>query len=113
MKKLFVMIILMMLIISAYAEKTYTPSQLNRMVNSGQYPEQKPVSNTQTRSISFAACKIAVENIMSQLRGLYPVETIVDTGLVYMVKAWTNDGATTATCSKSDKKMVLTVAPYR
>ena len=111
MKKLFVTIILVTLSISTYAEKIYTPSQLNRMVDDGQYPEQGPVSDTQTRSIPFAACKVAVDNIMSQVRGLYPVETIVDTGLVYM--AWANNGATTATCSKSDQKMLLTVAPYR
>ena len=113
MKNLLVMIILVTLSMSTYAEKTYTPSQLNRMVDNVRYPEQGPVSDTQTRSIPFAACKVTVDNIMSQLRDLYPVETIVDTGLVYMVKAWINDGATTATCSKSDQKMLLTVAPYR
>ncbi len=113
MKKLLATIILVMMIMSAYAEKTYTPSELNRMVNSGQYPEQGPVSNKETKSISFSDCIVAVESIMSQIRDLYPVETIVDTGLVYMVKAWTNDGAITATCSKSDEKMVITVAPYR
>lgn len=96
-----------------YAERTYTPSELNHMVDSGQYPEQGSVSNTETKSILFGDCLNAVESIMSQIRDLYPVETIVDTSLVYMVKAWTNDGAITATCSKSDQKMVLAVAPYR
>ena len=38
MKKLFVTIILVTLSISTYAEKIYTPSQLNRMVDDGQYP---------------------------------------------------------------------------
>ena len=111
--KLLATIILFMVCISAFAEKTYTPGELNRMVDNGQYPEQGPVSNTETKSISFSDCILAVEDIMSQIRDLYPAETIVDTGLVYMVKAWTNDGAITATCSKSDKEMVLTVAPYR
>ncbi len=113
MKKLMTTIILVTMILSAYAEETYTPSELNRMVDSGQYPEQGPVSNTETKSISFGDCIVAVESIMSQIRDLYPVDTIVDTGLVYMVKAWTNDGAITATCSKSDQKMVITEAPYR
>ena len=111
--KLLVTIILFIVCISAVAEKTYTPSELNRMVDSGQYPEQGPVSNTETKSISFDGCILAVENIMAQIRDFYPVEIIVDTSLIHMVKAWTNDGAITATCSKSDKKMVLTVAPYR
>lgn len=111
--KLLATIILFMVCISAFAGKTYTPSELNRMVDNGQYPEQGPVSTTETKSILFSDCILAVEDIMSQIRDFYPVETIVNTGLIYMVKAWTNDGAITATCSKSDKKMVLTVAPYR
>ena len=111
--KLLATIILVTVCISAYAKKTYTPSEINRMVDSGQYPEQGPVSNTETKSISFGDCIISVESIMSQIRDHYPVQPIVDTDLVYMVKAWTNDGAITATCSKSDKKMVMTVAPYR
>ena len=112
MNKFVVGICLAVLTTSAYAQKTYTPSQLNRMVASGQYPEQGPVSDTQTRQMSFSECKVAVERIMAQLRDLYPVETIVDTGQLYMVKAWTNDGAVTATCSDLDRKMVLTTAQY-
>lgn len=113
MKKLTAMIILSAIIMSAYGEKTYTPSELDRMIDSGQYPEQGPVIKTETKSISFDDCIVAVENIMSQIRDFYPVETIVNTGIVYMVKTWTNDGATTTTCSKSDQKMVITIAPYR
>ena len=98
---------------TAYAEKTYTKSQINRMVNSGQYPAQNPVNNTQTKSMSFSACKVAVENIMSQIRDSYPVRTIVNTGILYTVKAWANDGAITASCSEPDRKMILTQASYR
>ncbi len=111
--KLTAMIILLATITSAYAEKTYTPGELNRMIGSGRYPEQGPVIRKETKSISFDDCIVAVEGIMSQIRDFYPVETIVNTGLVYMVKAWTNDSATTTTCSKSDQKMVVTSALYR
>lgn len=98
---------------AAYAQKTYTPSQLNRMVETGQIPAQGPARELQSRSLSFTECKTVVEGVMSQLRGSYPVRTIVDTGILYTVKVWTNDGAITASCSGPDRKMVMTQAPYR
>lgn len=113
MKKAIIAITLAALSASAYAEQTYTPNQLNRMINSGQYPEQGPVNNSQTESMSFSGCKDSVEKVMSQLRGAYPVKTIVNTGFLFSVKAWTNDGVITASCSKPDRKRVLTQAPYK
>ena len=112
MKKLIITALLTAIATTAYAQKTYTPSQLNRMVNGGQYPDQGPVS-TQTKAMSFSACKLTAESIMSQIRGSYPVRTIVDTGILYTVKAWANDGAITVSCSEPDRKMVLTQASYR
>ncbi len=95
------------------AGTTYTPQQLNRMINSGQYPSQGKVNKTQSKSMSFSNCKVAVENVMSQLRGSYPVKTIVNTSIIQTKKAWTNDGVITASCSKPDNKMVLTQASYK
>ena len=113
MKKVLITVLLATMAATAYAGKTYTQSQLNRMVNSGQYPDQGPVNNTQTKSMSFSVCKVAVENVMSQLRGSYPIRTIVNTSILYTVKAWTNDSAITVSCSEPDRKMVLTQASYR
>ncbi len=113
MKKILLAVLLAILATSAYAGKTYTQSQLNHMVNSGHYPDQGSVINTQTKSISYSACKVEVENVMSQLRGSYPVKIIVNTNILYTVKAWTNDGAITVSCSGPDHKMVITQATYR
>jgi len=99
---------------SVFAEgPTYTPQELRDMVFSGQYPEQGDVENTQTRDLSFPSCKITINNVMSQMRGTYPVRTIVNTNILYIIKAWANDAAVTASCSKPDGKMVLTQAPYK
>ena len=112
-KKIIICIILVMASLPTIARETYTPQQLNRMVNSGQYPDQGRITNTQTTSVSFSACKVTVENVMSQLRGSYPVKIIVNTSILRIVKAWTNDGVITATCSQADRKMVITQASYR
>lgn len=98
----------------AYREslKIYKPNQLNRMINSGQYPNQGPVNNTQTKAMSFSACKVAVDNTLSPIRGSYPVKIIVNTRVLYMAKAWTNDGVVMASCSEPDRKMVMTQASY-
>lgn len=113
MRKLLLVICIAALSSNAISGTVYSKSQLNSMVSRGEYPDQGPVNNTQTRSMSFLNCKAAVENVMSQLRGEYPVRTVVNTGILYMVKAWTNDGAITASCSQLDRKMVLTQASYR
>ena len=98
---------------SRRAAITYTPEQLNRMISNGQFPEQGEVEKTQTQEASFAECKVVVESVMSEIRGSYPVRTIVDTKMMYMVKAWTNTGVVIATCSQPDRKMVLTTSSYK
>lgn len=114
MKKFLLSITLVMVSFSVFAEEpTYTPQELRDMVFNGQYPEQGTVENTRTRDLSFPSCKIAIENVMSQMRGIYPVETIANTNILYVIKAWVNDAAITASCSKPDRKMVLTQAPYK
>lgn len=113
MKSLALVILTLTISSYAFAQVTYTKDQLNRMVDSGQFPEQSPVTTNSSRDMSFAGCKVAIEAIMSQIRAEYPVRTVVDTALMYTVKAWTNDGAITATCSEPDQKMVLTQAPYK
>jgi hypothetical protein len=115
MKKTLITIVILVstLNVSAYAGTIYTPRQLNSMVDSGQYPNQGAVVDNQTKNMTFCSCKVAVDNVMSTLRGVYPVKTIVDTTVFYSIKAWTNDGAVTASCSKPDSKMVMTRALYK
>lgn len=97
--------------VSAFAV-TYTPQQLNRMIDTGQYPDQQSPT-TQSNRVGFGECVTRVEVIMSQVRDNYPVQTIVDTSLIYTAKLWTNDAAITVSCSNPDSKMVVTQAAYR
>ncbi len=71
---------------NAAAQVSYTKEQLNTMVGASQFPEQGEVSNTDSRDMSFAGCKVAIETIMSQIRDEYPVRTMVDTSIMYTVK---------------------------
>jgi len=113
MKKIIIAMLLVSLCAPAFAGKTYTPTQLDRMVSSGQYPEQEPDNNPQATSIPFSACKSAVENLMSHLRKAFPVKTLDDTRDIYRVKAWGYDSVTTASCFAESQEMVITRSAYR
>ena len=93
-------------------QSTYTPKQLSRMIGRGHYPAQGKETSQSIHS-SFAVCKMTTDHIMVKIRGIYPVRTVIDTGIVYMVKAWTNDGVVISTCSALDQKMVISRAFYR
>ena len=97
--------------LSAFAAQTYTPRELRQMVNSGNYPAQGSVS-TKTQAISFSACVSKVKGVVSSVSGQYPTQTIVNTGVMYMAKVWTNDAALTLSCSKPDRKLIITAAKY-
>lgn len=96
---------------TANAQKTYTPAQLQNMVQGGNYPKQGTPS-TQTQSIDYVACIAKVESVVVSVQPNYPAQTVVNTNLMRMVKLWTNDAAMTLTCSAPDKKLVITSAPY-
>lgn len=96
---------------SASAQKTYTPAQLQRMVQSGSYPKQGAPS-TQTLSIDYVSCIAKVESIVASVRPNYPAQTVASTNLMRIEKVWTNDAAMTLSCSASDRKLVITSAPY-
>ena len=91
--------------------KTYTPFELNKMINSGSYPKQGTVKTVTKKVDSFYGCKSTIKNIMSQL-GSYPERVIVDTGILYTAKVWTNNGAVTTSCSKLDSKLIIMEASY-
>ncbi len=97
--------------LSALASKIYTPEQLNSMVNSGNYPSQDLVKS-QTKTASFAECRLSVESVLSAIRDNYPTKILIDTAVLYTEKAWTNNAAMTVSCSKLDNKMVITQANY-
>ena len=111
MKKIFISLLLLPFITTSQA-KVYTPEQLNQMVNSGNYPEQSPAKSDSSK-MEFDTCLLTAKSIMSQIADNYPVSVIVDTSLVYSVKAWTNDGTVMVTCSQPDKKMVITQSQYK
>lgn len=90
----------------------YTPAQLMRMVGSGTPPQQGPASSESER-MEFYECIGATEAVMAPLRGTYPVVKLMTTKDMYMTKVWLNDSAMIITCSKADRKRVVTTAPYR
>ncbi|MBK8163757.1 MAG: hypothetical protein IPK65_11645 [Gammaproteobacteria bacterium] len=83
------------------------------MVKSGNYPPQGKVTDTETQAMSFRACTEQINQIIGSITPEYPVEIIVDTQIMKMIKAWTNDGAITLTCSGPDEKFTFTTAPYK
>ncbi len=100
-----------LLSIAAHADRTYTPAQLNRLVNSGNPPPQGPITTT-TQSIDFASCVAKIESIAAAIGSHYPTYTVVKTNIMRVEKFWTNDAAMTATCVAADRKLVLTTAKY-
>jgi predicted amino acid racemase len=94
-----------------FAAKSYTPAELRKMVNAGKYPKQgKPVS--ESRAMAFPACKSTAKSVIDQVRPNYPSEVIVDTGIMYMAKLWTNTGVVLMACSQLDGKLVTTTSDY-
>lgn len=91
--------------------KTYTPQQLNSMVNSGNHPKQGSPSS-QSKPANFDQCKATAQEITGAVSDNYPVRQILNTSSGYIVKVWTNDAALTITCSKPDQKMVITQSNY-
>lgn len=82
------------------------------MINSGNYPEQGK-SQSQSDSMDFSDCILTTKALLSEIASNYPVSTIVDTSIVYSVKAWVNDAALIVTCSKLDGKRVITKSSYK
>ncbi len=79
------------------------------MVQSGNYPKQG-APRTETQAVNFLSCIARVERILGAIKPNYPTAVIVNTRVMYMEKAWANDGAMTFTCA--DNKLVITTAPY-
>lgn len=92
--------------------KTYTPTELNRMISAGKYPAQGKAQAT-SKPMSFIACKTIADKVIGDIKAYYPTDVVVNTEIMYMVKAWTNDAAVTITCSTLDNKMVMTQAYYK
>jgi hypothetical protein len=96
----------------ASAQRTYSPAELRRMVDSGKYPAQGTPTTT-SEYTSFAVCVSKVESVVASVRPNYPSRTIVSTRAVRVEKLWTNDSAMTLTCSAADNKLVITSASYK
>ncbi len=109
--KITITLIALLFSLSVLSAQTYMPSELRQMVSSDNYPEQGSVS-TKTQAISFTACVSKVKGVVSSVSGQYPTKIIVNTGIMYMAKVWTNDAALTLSCSDPDRKLIITTAKY-
>lgn len=95
----------------ALSAKTYTPVQLRDMIKAGKYPKQG-TPKKQVETVSFRDCVDKVRSTLGAVKTQYPTEILVDAGIVLVAKIWANDGAMTMTCSKHDRSIILTNAPY-
>lgn len=98
---------------SSFADTNYSKEQLNNMASSGNYPEQEDAVTKSANPMSFEDCKSGALSMYSQVVGDYPVQIVVDTDILYVLKLWTNDGAIVMSCSGPDQKRVVTVAQYK
>lgn len=98
---------------SAGAVSTYTKEQLNDMSAAGKYPEQESPVTKSVENVSFTECKSNAQNVLNQISGNYPAKEIVNTGVLYVVKIWTNDGVITVSCSEPDGRKVVTQSSYK
>ncbi len=80
------------------------------MVQSGIYPKQGTLK-IQTQDLNFLLCVARAESLLDATRPNYPTAIIVNMRIIYMGKAWINDGAMTFSCS-ADNTFVITTAPY-
>lgn len=95
----------------SFAGKTYTPSELRSMIQSGKYPAQGTPS-AQSQPMSYSDCVAKVTAVVSSVQPEYPTSTVVNTAIARIEKVWTNDAAMTLSCSAPDAKLVITTAPY-
>lgn len=107
------LIAMMFIASTATAATTYTKEQLNSMASSGRYPEQELPVVKSSGSADFADCKSSARGVYSQVAGEYPAKVVVDSGAMYVVKVWTNDGAILVSCSQPDNKKVITQSAYK
>ncbi|GAB2899730.1 hypothetical protein GCM10027046_31150 [Uliginosibacterium flavum] len=96
----------------AQAEKTYTPEQLRKMVQSGKYPAQGPLAREETTRMSWVDCLAKTEAIIGAVTPTYPSTKLVDTKIMTSTKVWVNDSAMTVSCY-ADGRLHLTSAPYK
>lgn len=97
----------------ASASTTYTKEDLNEMDATGQYPAQESPVTKSVEHVDFETCKDNARNIYNQVVGNYPAKEVVDSGVLYVVKIWTNDGAILVSCSEPDSKKVVTQSAYQ
>ncbi|EAQ7525832.1 hypothetical protein D3K81_07955 [Salmonella enterica] len=111
MKHIF--LLLLAFTFKAGAASTYTKEQLNDMAAAGKYPEQESPVTKSIEAVSFSECKSSTLNVLNQVSGNYPAKEVVNTGVLYVVKIWTNDGVIMVSCSEPDNKKVVTQSSYK
>jgi hypothetical protein len=101
----------LVLALPALAGKTYTPAQLQSMVESGKFPAQGTPS-TRSESMDYAMCIARVESIVDSARPNYPTQKVLSTDSAHIEKVWKDDSTMTLTCSAPERKLITTTAPY-
>ena len=94
-----------------FAQITFTPAELRRMVEAGKPPKQGAPS-TRSEPMNYASCVAKIKAIVASVRPNYPTETILSTNIGLIEKVWTNDAAMTFTCSAPDNRLVITTSKY-
>lgn len=107
----FVTVIAAFMSTASFAQLTYTPAQLQKMVKAGKYPKQG-ASKTETKPMDFDVCVTTATQLIGAVKENYPTAMIADTAIFRAEKVWTNDGAMIVGCSKPDRALTLTMSPY-
>lgn len=61
---------------------------------------------TTTKSMSFEACLAVIRQVAADI-GMAPIN-IAETGILRIVRFPTSDGSVLVTCSKPDRKLIIT-----
>ena len=69
---------------------------------------------SQSQSMSFEECRAYLDRLIETL-GISPLDLvpIVRTSIMMVTRICTSDGSVLHTCSKPDRKMVMTKSPHR
>ncbi len=67
-------------------------------------------ARSETKVMDFEVCKMFTEKSVRDLG--VPYDAVVRTGILWVTKIPVSDGAVLITCSKPDRKMVLTQSTY-
>lgn len=98
---------------SAFANVTYTKEKLNAMFASGKLPKIGPMVAKDESAMEFSDCRANAIGLYTSSAENFPAKVIVDSGVIFIAKIWSNDAELVITCSRSDGKRTITQAAYQ